>query len=149
MEKTVAEQQEQIRAQDERIRKLESIVAEIKATQDGPWIPVKNRVLINVSEITKGSAGLLAKFYTSNKNFVINQPKPTSFYEKRINVAEEAQLFEDEKYWDSLRHEPLTETEKNVYRMIDTLKNIPVVKTYTEVFKALVDGYYDLGKVEV
>ena len=125
------------------------IQQELKATQDGPWIPVKNRVLINVSEITKGSAGLLAKFYTSNKNFVINQPKPTSFYEKRINVAEEAQLFEDEKYWDSLRHEPLTETEKNVYRMIDTLKNIPVVKTYTEVFKALVDGYYDLGKVEV
>ena len=125
------------------------IQQELKATQDGPWIPVKNRVLINVSEITKGSAGLLAKFYTSNKNFVINQPKPTSFYEKRINVAEEAQLFEDEKYWDSLRHEPLTETEKNVYRMIDTLKNIPMVKTYTEVFKALVDGYYDLGKVEV
>ena len=119
------------------------------ATSGGPWLPIKNRVLIDVSEISKNSAGLLAKFYTSNKNFVINQPKPPSFYEKRIQVAEEAQLVEDEKYWDSLRHEPLTQTEKNVHAMIDTLKNIPVVKTYTEIFKAMVDGYYDFGKVEV
>jgi len=125
------------------------IQQELLATSAGPWLPIKNRVLIDVSEISKNSAGLLAKFYTSNKNFVINQPKPPSFYEKRIQVAEEAQLVEDEKYWDSVRHEPLTQTEKNVHAMIDTLKNIPVVKTYTEIFKAMVDGYYDFGKVEV
>jgi hypothetical protein len=125
------------------------IQQELTRTDAGPWVPVKNRVLIDVSEISKNSAGLLAKFYTSNKNITINRPHPSKFYEKRVNVAEEAQLIEDEKYWDSLRHEPLSQTEKNVYSMIDTLKNIPVVKTYTEVFKALVDGYYDLGKIEV
>jgi hypothetical protein len=27
--------------------------------------------------------------------------------------------------------------------------NIPVVKTYTDIFKVLVDGYYSLGKIEV
>ncbi|HRI80726.1 MAG TPA: DUF5686 family protein, partial [Cyclobacteriaceae bacterium] len=125
------------------------IQQELYQTDLGPWLPVKNRVLINVSEISKNSVGLLAKFYTSNKNFVINKPKENSFYERRIKVAEDANLNDEEKYWDTLRHEPLTETEKNVYKMIDTLKNIPVVKTYTEIFKALVDGYYDLGRVEV
>ena len=116
---------------------------------EGPWLPVKNRVLIDVSEIGKDAAGLLAKFYSSNKRFVINKPHENAFYERRIKVAEDVNMFQEEKYWDSLRHEPLTETEKNVYQMIDTIKNIPIVKTYTEVFKALVDGYYDLGKVEV
>ena len=125
------------------------IQQELVATPDGPWLPVKNRVLINVSELSKNSAGLLAKFYVSNKNFIINKPKPVAFYDKRVQVAEEAQLSEDEKYWDSLRHEPLTQTEKSVYAMIDTLKSIPIVKSYTEIFKALVDGYYDLGKIEV
>lgn len=125
------------------------IQQELTPTSAGPWLPVKNRVLINVSEISKNSAGLLAKFYTSNKNFIINKPKATSFYERRIKVAEDAQMFEEEKYWDTLRHEPLSETEKSVYKMIDTLKSIPIVKTYTEIFKALVDGYYDLGRVEV
>lgn len=125
------------------------IQQELAKTESGQWLPLKNRVLINISELSKNSVGLLAKFYTSNKNFVINKPHEQSFYERRINVAEDASVFEEEKYWDTLRHEPLSSTERSVYQMIDTLKNIPVVKTYTEIFKAIVDGYYSLGKVEV
>lgn len=125
------------------------IQQELTRTADGPWLPLKNRVLINISELSKNSVGLLAKFYTSNKNFITNKPREQSFYERRINVQEDAQVFNEEKYWDTLRHEPLTATEKNVYQMIDTLKNIPVVKTYTEIFKALVDGFYSFGEVEV
>ncbi len=125
------------------------IQQELSKTTAGQWLPLKNRVLINISELSKKSVGLLAKFYTSNKNFVINKPREQAFYERRIIVAEDAQVFNEEKYWDTLRHEPLSVTERNVYHMIDTLKNIPIVKTYTEIFKALVDGYYSLGKVEV
>ena len=124
------------------------IQQELDSTVAGPWIPVKNRVLIDVGELTKKSAGMLAKFYTSNKNIVVNQPKVVAFYERPIDMAENARLFEDEKYWDTLRHEPLSETEKNVYKMIDTLRNIPVVKTYTDIVKAFIDGFYDLGKFE-
>ncbi len=53
------------------------------------------------------------------------------------------------KHWDSLRHEPLTQTEKNVYKMIDTLQNIPVVRTYTDIIKIAVGGYYDVGKFDL
>ena len=125
------------------------IQQELDSTTAGPWIPVKNRVLIDVGELTKRSAGMLAKFYTSNKNIIVNQPKDVAFYERSIDMEENARMFEDEKYWDTLRHEPLSETEKNVYKMIDTLRNIPVVKTYTDIVKAFIDGYYNLGKFEV
>ncbi len=125
------------------------IQQELTATGQGPWLPVKNRVLIDVGQVTKNSIGMLAKFYTSNRNFVINQPKQTSFYSQAIQVEEDATLNKDEQYWDTLRHEPLTSTEKNVYKMIDTLKNIPVVKTYTDIVKILVDGYYDAGKIDI
>lgn len=122
---------------------------ELVKTELGAWLPVKNRVLIDVGELGKNSAGMLAKFYTSNKNFVVNKPYDQSFYEKPIELAEDARLHEDDKYWDTLRHEPLSETEKSVYRMIDTLKNIPVVKTYTDILKVVVDGYYNTGKIEL
>lgn len=125
------------------------IQEELAKTEAGQWLPLKTRVLINITELSKQSVGLLAKFYTSNKNFVINKPHEQSFYERRINVAEDATVYDEEKFWDTLRHEPLTSTERNVYNMIDTLKNIPVVRTYTEIFKAIIDGYYSLGKVEV
>jgi hypothetical protein len=126
-----------------------TIQQELEPTEDGAWVPVKNRVLIDVSELSKSSAGMLAKFYTSNKNIVVNKPKPPSFYEQEIVMEQDARQFEQEEYWDTLRHEPLSETEKNVYKMIDTLQTIPVVKTYTDIIKIAVNGYYSAGKINI
>lgn len=124
------------------------IQQELAKTDLGAWVPVKNRVLIDVEQVGKSNPGMLAKFYTSNKNIVTNKPRDPAFYERSIELAEDARLEED-RNWDSLRHEPLSETERNVYKMIDTLRNIPIVKTYTDIIKVLVNGYYNLGKVEV
>lgn len=125
------------------------IQQELGKTTGSSWLPVKNRVLIDISELGKENAGMLAKFYTSNKNFVINKAFEPSFYERPIVIAEDAGMNTDDKYWDTLRHEPLSDTEKSVYRMIDTLRNIPIIRTYTDIFKVVLDGYYNLGKVEV
>lgn len=122
---------------------------ELVKTDLGPWLPVKNRVLIDVGQLGKENAGMLAKFYTSNKNIITNKPRDPVFYERSIETAEDSRMYEDDKYWDTLRHEPLSATEKNVYKMMDTLRNIPVVKTYTEIIKVVLDGYYEVGKVDV
>jgi hypothetical protein len=125
------------------------IQQELEPTSEGAWMPVKNRVLIDVSELTKFSAGMLAKFYTSNKDVVVNQPHEPKFYKKAIVMEEDARMNEEEAYWDSLRHEPLSDTEKNVYKMIDTLQNIPLVRTYTDIVKIVVNGYLEAGKVYI
>ncbi len=92
---------------------------------------------------------MLAKFYTSNKNFVVDKPYDPSFYERPIQLDERARLNQnDETVWDTLRHESLTETERNVYKMIDTLRNIPVIKTYTDIIKIITNGYIKAGKIE-
>ncbi|MBX2966461.1 MAG: carboxypeptidase-like regulatory domain-containing protein [Cyclobacteriaceae bacterium] len=126
------------------------IQQELTKTDGGAWIPVKNRVLIDAGEVHDQWAGLLAKFYTSNRNIVVNEPKPPKFYEKQILLDEGYILnMHDEEHWNKLRHDPLTETEKNVYRMIDTLQHIPVVRTYMDLVKILVNGYKKVGKIDV
>nr|WP_236676258.1 DUF5686 and carboxypeptidase-like regulatory domain-containing protein [Chryseolinea lacunae] len=125
------------------------IQQELEPAEDGAWLPVKNRVLIDVGEMTSNSAGMLAKFYTSNKNFVINKPHDVSFYQLPITMAEDVRMHEAEVFWDSIRHEPLSATEKNVYKMIDTLQAIPVVRTYTDLIKIFINGYYKVGKVDI
>ncbi len=125
------------------------IQQELAPTADGPWIPVKNRVLIDVGDLSANSAGMIAKFYTSKKNVVTGKPHPVSFYERPIEMKEDARMYEDEKYWDTLRHEPLTATEKNVFKMIDTLKNIPIVKTYADIVQLVIDGHWNLGKIKL
>jgi hypothetical protein len=123
------------------------IQQELQKTELGPWLPIKNRVLIDVGELSKKSAGMLTKFYTSNKNLVVNKPYEPSFYERTIQVEEDALMGQEEaNTWDTLRHEPLSATEKSVYLMIDTLKNIPVVKTYTDIVKFILNGYIKVGK---
>lgn len=125
------------------------IQQELDPTGDEAWLPIKNRVLIDVSELTKNTAGMLAKFYTSNKKITINKPKEPSFYTQAIVLDENAYANKDEDYWDTLRHEPLSETEKSVYRMIDTLQNIPIVKTYTDIIMLAINGYYEVKQVEI
>ncbi len=123
---------------------------ELVQSDAGAWLPEQTRVLLDVGEITEGMAGLLAKFYTSNREIVVNEPRAPKFYARPIELLEDYQIdAENEAYWDDNRHEPLSETEKNVYQMIDTLKSIPIVRTYTDILKVVVNGYKKVGKVDL
>jgi hypothetical protein len=91
---------------------------------------------------------MLAKFYTSNDNFVVNKQQDPKFYEIGLELAENAQT-PDESFWQENRHDPLTATEQNVYAMIDSIKNIPTIKTYVELANIAVNGYKKVGPIDV
>ncbi len=124
------------------------IQQELQKTEAGAWLPVKSRVLIDLIELTKKTPSILSKFYTSNKNIKITEPKPTSFFEKAIELAPDARV-NDKQFWNENRHDKLTDTEINVMAMIDTLKNIPIVKTATELAKTFVRGYVEAGPIDI
>lgn len=124
------------------------IQQELEQTDAGPWLPSKTRVLLNIQEISKNSPGMVALFYTSNKDFVVNQPKPVKFYDTPLEVAEDATQF-DKEFWDSSRHEKISQSEKRVYQMVDTLRNLPAVKTWIEYVDIIINGYKEVGKVDI
>lgn len=121
---------------------------ELERTEAGPWMPTRTRILIDVAEITNQSAGMLAKFYTSNDRIAVNQPRSNKFYETALEIEPTAQL-KDDNFWDEHRHEPLTQTEKNVYAMIDSIRNIPLIRSYIEVANIVVNGYKKAGPVDI
>jgi hypothetical protein len=123
------------------------IQQELIATEEGPSLPHKSRVLVKISQLTPGTAGLLAKFYTSSKNIITGQPRPTSFFNKTIELNTNKNFADD--YWDKHRHDPLSEEELLVFQMVDTLKNIPVIKFYSESLLFLASGYHPVGKVDL
>ncbi len=124
------------------------IQQQLKKTEEGAWLPLNTRVLIDVAELTDGSAGFLAKFYTSVDSIQVTEPRPTRFYDRSIELAENSRETSEE-FWNRSRYEPLSDTEVNVIAMIDTLNNIPFVKTWTEIFKTLASGYFDVGKIDI
>lgn len=123
------------------------IQQELEPTEAGPWVPTKARKLFEIAEF-KNAPSMLMKSYTSNKDYVVNAPHPIGFYQIPIEVAEDAKT-PDEAFWDEKRHEPLSQTERNVYVMIDTLQKIPIVKSYIDIVNVLVNGYKKVGKVDI
>ncbi len=126
---------------------------ELEPTDAGPWMPVQSRILTDfqlLGEFGLGnkSAGVLAKFYTSNQEIKVNQPRETRFYDLSLDLAEDATM-QDEQFWEQNRHVPLTTTEVNVMNMIDTLKQIKPVKRLSDIMTFLGTGYVDVGKFEI
>ncbi len=124
------------------------IQQKLVATNDGPLLPEKTRVLIDVIQPSKKAPGFIAKFYNANRNWKTNTKYKSSFYENQVLVAEDA-LINENDYWEENRFDPLSEDEVTVYHMIDTLKNVPVVKFYTKLITTLSTGYFKVGKIDI
>lgn len=124
------------------------IQQELEASSEGAWLPLKTRVLIDIAELTNNSAGMLAKFYTSNRYFNVNHPRPPEFYDELLVVEEDARM-KDNEFWEKRRHDSLTTSDKYVYSMIDSIKNVPLVKTYVEIVNIAVNGYKKVGKLDL
>lgn len=58
-------------------------------------------------------------------------------------------LEQDTSYWSENRHENLSASEASVYAMIDSIQNVPVFKTYSDIINTLATGYKVLGPVEI
>ena len=123
------------------------IQQELKATPSGPMIPIKTRVQIKIGQITPKSAGLLAKFYTSVDSLYVGAPKPSSFFTQNVVLSNNFKKGDD-LFWKNNRADPLSIEEIEVLKMVDTLKNIPIIKRYTEGLKFIGSGYLPIGKID-
>lgn len=123
------------------------ITQELEPTSSGAYIPVKTRILIDIAEISKKSAGMIALFNNSYQKVVVNQPRSPKFFDYPITLNEDATLKSD-AFWDSMRHEELSADERRALSKIDTLTNVKVIKNYVEIINILFNGYKSIGKID-
>jgi len=97
----------------------------------------------NVIENTKKTIGLYGHRTRSYRNFVFNKPKNNKFYTTPQNIiVKNTALNKDKKYWQQARHDSLSKNEKAIYTMVDSVKSLPIFKTYVDVIIAITTGYY-------
>lgn len=124
------------------------IQQELMQTSAGPLIPSKTRVLIKISQISDNTAGVLAKFYTASDSVVVNDPQPTKFFNQALELKPDYGIVAID-FWEKNRPDPLSVEELAVFQMVDTLKNIPIIKFYSEGLKFFATGYKSFGKIDV
>ncbi len=116
-------------------------------TTAGPWVPTQTHVMIDYAKITKRLVSMIVHVYNCNRYFIVNKSKEKNFYETKLQFAEDA-ITKDSAYWIKERPKQLTPSEAQSYNMIDTLRNIPVVKNSVDVLYFLASGYKDIGPVD-
>lgn len=113
------------------------------------WMLKEDNLFIDFV-ITENQMGFYGQKYASYKNIVVNQAKEDSFYEglEKITLLDSANN-KGEEYWDNNRHASLTENQKGIYQMIDTLSNLPIITTYVDIIRMLVSGYKTIHSIDI
>jgi hypothetical protein len=123
------------------------IQQELVPTTAGPWMPSRTRILIDYIDLTEHFVSLVLKVYQNSFDYQVNDTVPAAFFEKRTDFAEDA-LLKQSGYWDTLRPEALTKLEKMNYKVIDTVRMIPVVKRGVNILYFIAMGYLTVGPVD-
>ncbi len=121
------------------------ITQEFEKANNQYWIITKDKLLIdfNLVENTKSTMGFYGKKTNSYVQYIFNQPKENEFYNTPTNISvEDGSLNKSNEFWTQARHDSLSKDEKAVYFMVDSIKTIPVFKTYVNIIQTLIMGYY-------
>ncbi|GAP43587.1 hypothetical protein TBC1_111743 [Lentimicrobium saccharophilum] len=116
------------------------------------WMLAKDKLLVDFNITQRDSArniGFFGSKTSSYRGFVINQPREKAFYNTpTTTMVDEAAGIKDDAFWADARHEALTRREDMVYQMVDTLRSLPVFKTWVDIVQMVTTGYYVHGNME-
>ncbi len=116
---------------------------------DSLWVLSRNDIYLEL-EIAKRFVGIIGRKTTIYDNYRFNEPASPHVYERAGDLyREEHAETRDSAFWEEQRPVPLTDQEADIYFMIDTLQEVPSVKTALEIIKLITAGYYTQGPVDI
>ncbi len=125
------------------------IQQEMQATKGGPWITSKSRIIFDFERLQKNGSGMVAGFYNAYTNIETDIGINNEFFDYPVVTLENAsEKDKDTAYWEVKRTESLTSIEQEMFDKVDSVNNLPIVKTYVEVAHTLVEGYKRIGKLD-
>ncbi|MFN8165722.1 MAG: DUF5686 family protein [Bacteroidia bacterium] len=131
-----------------------NFVKELKITQEytqvspGEYLLTTDNISIDFG-IGKNGLGVFGQRAMNFNNYTLNQPKEESFYSGLSIVKEDSASMRSENYFDEHRHLELTQAEKGVYTMVDSIQKVPAFRHTVSLLEILLVGYKDFGKIEI
>jgi hypothetical protein len=119
--------------------------------KDSIWLPFKEKTVIDfASDKSEKRPGIIGRKTQMYKSFVKDNPEIEKKY-KEVDPEEIDwnDLKKDSSYWNENRHEELSKNEEAVYKMIDSIKQVPVYKVYADIINTFATGYQMIGPLEI
>lgn len=92
------------------------------------------------------SKGVYGKRTTLARNHKFDIKKDDKFYKEEVNYFDDEVFSRSKEYWEGNRFEELNENEAGIYKMLDTLKEIPRFKRIYNLASILGSGYIEIPK---
>lgn len=125
-----------------------AVVKEYNRIDDRYWMLTKELLVVNFTA-KKDGLGFIGRRSVSYRDFSINTPLPDDIFTGGENIRVLEGVTRDEEFWNTARHDSLTDREQKIYQMVDTIKSLPAFKTYADLITLFVTGHLDAGPVEL
>ncbi len=124
-----------------------ALESEFQKVDDSVWFYKQDKLYADFS-ITMADSSNLISFLGHKQVNYLNPRFDTKMPKKLANtlsqVTFEKEGFEqDESYWKNARPYPLSQKESNIYKMVDSIKNVPLYRDLYTIVSTFVNGYYN------
>lgn len=130
-----------------------SLIQEYKLLNDSTWFLYKDKFVVDIAPLGGTKLSFIGRKTTTYKDVVVNDNNVVTELSKNKIMEEtilpaEARNKPDE-YWSGARHEDLSHTEAGIYKMVDTLLQLPAFKRARNAMYFLTVGYKNIGNFEI
>ncbi len=129
-----------------------AIAQEYEWANNKYWLLTKDKFSVdfNVFENARKLIGFFAHRTVQYSDFQFDIPEAKKFFSMPSNVLIEPESGKkDDAFWENNRPERLNKTERGIYKMVDSVKNMRVFRTYADVIYGITTGYLSWGKFEL
>ncbi len=132
---------------------VDSLVAEKRFVEvsDSVWMISYDNLFVdfNLLESAEGFFGRKTSYYSDHR---LNEEVDTSVFEQKhptnlVYLTDTASA--TDAYWDKKRPESLSDRERAIYDMVDTVTEIKAFKQWERIITTLVTGYWVSGPLEI
>jgi len=117
---------------------------------DGRYHLSKSNTMADFGATKKRNGGLFGIRTITYKNYKVDVPHPdTTYISNEVANGSDEVRNRSEQFWEQNRLDTLTKTEANVYKNVDSLRNMPSFKRTLNIATLLLAGYYSLDKFEI
>lgn len=123
------------------------IEQEFEVMNDSVFLLTRDYMMSDFSFSKKEEAkGVYGKRTTRYKNHQFDQPKDDKFYKQEVNFYDNSVYNKSDEFWEENRFENLNKNEAGIYKMLDTLKEVPRFKRIYSLASILGSGYIEIPK---
>lgn len=119
---------------------------------DGKWVLSKDKKILdlNIVDNTMEIPGFFTTRTSYYSDFKFNEQPHDSIFSNPVHVEVKEDVNQKTaSYWEANRDAPLSRNEQGIYQMVDSVKNIPLFRTYVDAIYMLTSGYLLWGKFEL